>query len=231
MHIKTSKLAAVRKVGATQVEAQRASILDAAERCFLRSGLEHTSMADIAEEAGVTRVTLYRYFSDRDPIAFEIAGRMLQRIGSAHTSDIARNVVGEGRVLELLKGAALAMIGNFGDLRDVYRYLGMFDQLYSDRYPTDELATWYKQQLESLRVGGVADSLFALKISHAGHALMAMNATMSFLKQMAARGDLMAAEQGLQVREQLELFGEMIGTYFDSLIVSLPQAKRRKRNS
>jgi AcrR family transcriptional regulator len=226
---KASKLAAVRRVGATQVETQRTNILDAAERRFLRSGLENTTMADIAEEAGITRVTLYRYFGDRDPIAFEIAGRMLQRISSAHTPDAAGEVDGEARVLELLKGAVQAMISNFDDLRDAYRYLGMFDQLYSDRYPTEELATWYKRQIESLRVSGVAESVLALAIPHAGHVLMTMNATMSFLQRMAARGELMAAEQGRPVQEQIDLFGEMIGGYFDRLIASLPRTERRKR--
>jgi AcrR family transcriptional regulator len=43
-------------------------LLDAAADCIQRFGLEKTGIADIAGEAGVTRRTVYRYFSDRDSI-------------------------------------------------------------------------------------------------------------------------------------------------------------------
>src|SRR4051794_24576042 len=105
MHGKASKLAAARKTGATQVDARRTDILDAAERRFLRNGLEHTTIADIAEEAGVTRMTLYRYFRDRDTIAFEIAGRMLQRIVSENGTATA---AGDGPAARLEQSKALA---------------------------------------------------------------------------------------------------------------------------
>ena len=40
-------------------------LLDAAGRCIERRGSTRISMADVAEEAGVTRSTLYRYFPNR----------------------------------------------------------------------------------------------------------------------------------------------------------------------
>jgi hypothetical protein len=46
---------------------------------------------------------------------------------------------------------------------------------------------------------------------------------------MAARGELMSAEQGVPLQEQLDLFDEMIGMYFDRLIASIPRPGRRKR--
>jgi AcrR family transcriptional regulator len=206
------------------VDAQRTNILDAAERRFLRNGLEHTTMADIAEEAGITRMTLYRYFRDRDTIAFEIAVRMLERVVSGNTPTTVGESDGEAILLGRLKDAAQSMIRNFDALRDAYRYLGMFDHLYTDRYPTEELAAWYKQHIESLRLSGVPEGVLALSVTHAHHVLMTMNAIMSFLQRMAARGELMAAEQGLPLQEQLDLFDEMIGMYFDRLIASIPPA-------
>nr|ALV86507.1 transcriptional regulator [uncultured bacterium 20] len=232
MHSKGSKLAAVRKKGATQVDAQRTNILDAAERRFLQLGLEHTTMADIAEQAGITRMTLYRYFRDRDTIAFEIAGRMLQRVISINIPASGGERDWEARLLVRLKDLALAMIRDFDALRDAYRYLGMFDRLYADRYPTEELATWYKQHmqaiwyerhLEGLPVSGVSEGVLAPEFPYGKHVLMTMNAVMSFLQRMAARGELMAAEQGVPLQDQLNLFDEMIGMYFDRLIASLPR--------
>lgn len=46
----------------------RERVLDAATRCIERYGLKQASLRLIATEAGVTKPTLYRYFSGRDEI-------------------------------------------------------------------------------------------------------------------------------------------------------------------
>lgn len=45
--------------------ATRAALLDAAERVFQRRGVSRTSLADIAQAAGVTRGALYWHFKDK----------------------------------------------------------------------------------------------------------------------------------------------------------------------
>lgn len=223
---KTSKLATERRKGVTQVKSQRANLLDAAERRILRQGLEHTSVADIAEEAGVTRMTLYRYFRDRDAIAFELAVRMLERVVTANHPTNAKEPPAGGHPLERFKDLARAMIRNFDELRDAYRYLGMFDHLYAERYPSEELADWYRRNIESLRVSGMHAGIVPPEGPQAKRVLMTMNTILSFLQQMAARGDLLASEQGILLREQLELFEEMIAHQFDRLIESDSPAGR-----
>ncbi len=51
----------------TQEEARR-FLLDVAKRCIDRFGLSKASLSDVANEAGVTRQTVYRYFSDADDL-------------------------------------------------------------------------------------------------------------------------------------------------------------------
>lgn len=46
----------------------RERILEAASRAVLRDGIEGTSVASIAREAGITRQTFYRYFDDGDEV-------------------------------------------------------------------------------------------------------------------------------------------------------------------
>lgn len=53
-------------------------ILSAAEECLQRSGLR-TSLTDIANEARVSRPTVYRYFNDRDDILREIGLRQVEK--------------------------------------------------------------------------------------------------------------------------------------------------------
>ena len=54
---------------------RRARILDAAERCFVRSGFHRTTMQDVAAEAKMSPGNLYRYFPSKDAIAGGLAER------------------------------------------------------------------------------------------------------------------------------------------------------------
>ncbi|MBZ5739412.1 TetR/AcrR family transcriptional regulator [Nocardioides mangrovi] len=46
----------------------RERILDAAEACLRRDGIRRTSVAAVAEEAGVSRAYLYRFFPDKSTL-------------------------------------------------------------------------------------------------------------------------------------------------------------------
>jgi TetR/AcrR family transcriptional repressor of mexJK operon len=48
--------------------AKRAAILDAAARLFTRSGIEGASMDQIAAEAGVSKLTVYSHFGDKEAL-------------------------------------------------------------------------------------------------------------------------------------------------------------------
>ncbi len=63
----------------TQGSAQT-RILREAERCFDKYGLHRTTMDDIATAAGVSRMTLYRYFSDRDALITAIVSNRSARL-------------------------------------------------------------------------------------------------------------------------------------------------------
>lgn len=204
-----SKLEAGRQEGKNQVEPQRVHILDAAEALFLSNGIEKTNMSEIATAAGINRVSLYRYFPDRDHIAFELAVRMMQRISADF--HLAEGFSGE---LKMLKAGLAKFVDSFYAQRAAYRYLGMFDHLYGDHYPNKELADWYKQEIFRLGWGtvlahGSADPVGAARIA------MVIDCTMSFLQKLAVRGDLLADEQEVSVDAQLKSYKEMVEFYLD----------------
>jgi TetR/AcrR family transcriptional regulator, repressor for uid operon len=74
------------QVTETAQPARRERILDAAERCFVRSGFHRTTMQDVAVEAGMSAGNLYRYFPSKESIVVGLAGRDREMI---HT-DFAR---------------------------------------------------------------------------------------------------------------------------------------------
>ncbi|MEM9059579.1 MAG: helix-turn-helix domain-containing protein [Pseudomonadota bacterium] len=50
------------------METREKTITDAASRVFLRFGVKRTTMNDIAQEAGISRQTLYNAFSNKDDV-------------------------------------------------------------------------------------------------------------------------------------------------------------------
>lgn len=61
-------------------EEARRRLLDAAGRCIVRRGDAQIRMAEVADEAGVSRSTVYRYFPNRDEV---LLGLMLARVDTA----------------------------------------------------------------------------------------------------------------------------------------------------
>jgi len=55
-------------VGRPKDLAKRAAILEAGKRLFLESGFERTSMDAIASAAGVSKITVYSHFQDKDTL-------------------------------------------------------------------------------------------------------------------------------------------------------------------
>lgn len=62
--------------------ARREAILNAAERCFARSGFHRTTMQDICSEAGVSAGALYVYFKSKEDLIAGIAERDRSKLAS-----------------------------------------------------------------------------------------------------------------------------------------------------
>lgn len=63
---------------------KHAAILDAARRLFLDQGYEGTRMEQIAAEAGVSKLTVYNHFGDKDDLFFAaIESRCLEQVPDA----------------------------------------------------------------------------------------------------------------------------------------------------
>jgi AcrR family transcriptional regulator len=208
----TSKSETNRQIGKHQVDEQRASILDAAEKVFLQQGLENTKMVDIAARAGITKVTLYRYFPNRDGIALEIQACMIHRIASLlDPKDLEPS-------LKSAKKLAQSMIRNFDVLRDAYRYMGMFDKIYLDHPPDATLPQWTKNQLLSLTWNGIPSGNFVREYPQGNHFIMIMSTVIWFLEKLALRGELTWSDRAVPLNEHLQLFEDMILGYLDRIL-------------
>jgi AcrR family transcriptional regulator len=71
--------------------ATRKAIIDAASRLFSRSGVDGTTMDDIAREARISRTTVFNYFGYKELILCEIGARYVAEIAGTAASGSRRS--------------------------------------------------------------------------------------------------------------------------------------------
>jgi TetR/AcrR family transcriptional regulator len=87
-------------------------LLEAASRCIVRRGNTQIRMAEVAEEAGVVRSTVYRYFSSRDELLLAL---LLLRIDSAladHVGSLPNPGDAARSIPDLMMGPVESVVGN-----------------------------------------------------------------------------------------------------------------------
>lgn len=84
--------------------AKSETILEAAQRLFLKHGLRGTSMEAIAREAGIAKPTLYAYFPDKQAV-FDA---LLERLIGAWRAEFTAALQGDGDVVQRVAAAMTA---------------------------------------------------------------------------------------------------------------------------
>lgn len=71
------------KVTQAHLDARREEILAAAVKIFARKGMQNATMAEIAEEAGISAGAIYRYFANKEDLAAFCMGQSGDQVVSA----------------------------------------------------------------------------------------------------------------------------------------------------
>jgi AcrR family transcriptional regulator len=91
--------------------ARREKLIDAAEMLFLAQGFRATTMEGIADAAGMSKVTVYGYFRDKDAAFLGVAQRLADRLRDVVLGELH----GPGTTTERVTRALLAKCGLFYD--------------------------------------------------------------------------------------------------------------------
>jgi len=89
-------------------------ILDAAEKAFIERGVSAAGMAEIAEAAGCSRGTLYRYFKNRHELHLAYVKRVALLIRDRVREQVADVDDAEAHVVEYILGAVREVRQNPG---------------------------------------------------------------------------------------------------------------------
>jgi AcrR family transcriptional regulator len=96
----------------------RERILAAAERCIDRHGIRKTTIDDIASEIGLSRPSVYRYFTDRDDLLIELITRHAQVLVGRARKSFSRQSSLPDQIVE-----GLLYVADHGRRNPLTRYL------------------------------------------------------------------------------------------------------------
>lgn len=88
---------------------RREEIVQAAEKVFFSTGLEHATMDEIAAEAELSKGTLYLYFRSKEDLHFEVARRAIALL-SSHTASAVESAGNAIEKLEQMGRATIAFM-------------------------------------------------------------------------------------------------------------------------
>ncbi|WP_285573837.1 TetR/AcrR family transcriptional regulator [Actinoallomurus iriomotensis] len=81
------------------VDETRSRVLDAAYEQFCRMGIQRSTMEDVARQAGVSRITVYRRFATKDALVEQVVRREFRRYFDQFLIDIEQAETAADRVV------------------------------------------------------------------------------------------------------------------------------------
>lgn len=102
-------------------EQRRKYVMDIAEKLFFRKGYDEVSMNDIANEAGLNKSVIYRYFKNKESLYFAIVLRGTRIFNKMFKENVKLQKTGIKK-LEEAGRAYFEFYKNYPDYHDAYLY-------------------------------------------------------------------------------------------------------------
>lgn len=185
--------------------------MDAAERLFLRQDLAEVNMSAVADAAGISRPTLYKYFPSLDDLALAVEMRAMDELYRVEE----RWLEGEGRAIDRIEGLLRELAGLALEDPAHLRFSGLFDHRYRSGYSSRDMAERYGDflgrfdRIERLMAEGLADGSLRPGLEAHRTAYAIGNAFLALLQRVASRGELLEIEQRVKAADLLDGYIEM----------------------
>lgn len=185
-------------------EQRRNDILNAAERIFFSKGFEDSTMDDVAEEAELSKGTLYLYFKSKEELFHEIA----KRGGSILEEYFSNAVKNKENGLLKVKAIGEAYVKFYTEHYEYHRAL-----LYGNmkKGPNSEPRTEIGEQKMNSNeifvgaiVDGINDGSLRSNLDPSATAFLLWGQTMGVLQLLEVKGDMIENISGKKPEEFLK---------------------------
>ncbi len=92
----------VPKIGANKIKASGQVILTAAKELFWKWGIRKVSVAEICQHAGVSKMTFYRHFENKDEVALQVMDRWMEEGQERFQAIMMQETVFSSKMKELI---------------------------------------------------------------------------------------------------------------------------------
>ena len=192
----------------------RSAIIQAGQVLFLKQGIASTTMGDIAGQARVSRVTVYRNFPECGAVAFEVYNHMLDSILEATRTGLPSGISG----LDAARHCLGALFAAYPAQESAFRFCAVFSSFHAVEERSDEMTEWYGTR-EFRGLAEECASFFSGRLDQeTSNRLMALtDAAANGLCGLAVTGSLL---DGTDVEARLHHLKELILGQFDSALAS-----------
>ena len=192
-------------------------ITEKAKETFINNGLLKTVMEDIAKNANISRRTIYRYFSSKEDLAFEVTIGLLKD-WNTNQKNIYSNLKGNG--IKRLESFLNQLIDYAEKRLDVMKYISEFDFYFQDGSPNaassdtisryNEIIFEPEALLEEIIILGKKDKSIKEDLDIKLTVATITNVLWSFGQRIAIRGEIIKKESHLEgvdlIKNQVDIY-------------------------
>lgn len=194
----------------------RELILESAKRLLLEKDWNGVTLGAVASESGLSRVTVYKYFSSIHDIIYELQIRILRGWIDENNKYMLSGNTGAEKLSALLHG----IVATYRNQLEEIRFLALFDHHYRVNFPSKEFILNYKEDtqndfndIRSIVMEGQKDGSIHSEFDSDLLAWMISQTLFSLLHRMAVRGQLIQELRGIEPDEVIRYLNLFLGEF------------------
>lgn len=198
-------------------ERRKQAMVTAATSCFCKHGIEYTSIADIAREAGFGEATIYRYFFTKENLALECGIAFWHQAWDFFQNKICMDGYAQKSGMQQAEVLMRGAIEFYQEKKDIFRFIYYLDSAVLSNRAHNETKLKYEQSVDSLRPfllkalekgkidGSVARSETALELYYT-----LTNGIFSMMQKQSAAPELLETDKTVDGMRKMELLVDLL---------------------
>lgn len=196
---------------------RKQKMVEAAARCFIRKGIEATSIVDIAREAGFGEATVYRYFSNKENLALACGIRFWDQVGDFFKERTASSGFAGKSGMEQVKDLMDGALEFYERETESFRLIHNLDGFLLSHKVDEAKLQEYSQAVDSLRPylwdaleKGKADGSIQRREDTTELYYALTNGIFGMMQKQAAAGELLETDRTVDGIKKTRLLAELL---------------------